>query len=168
MARSKISECCWARKSPRPPLPRSWTSPALPSTTSSRPERSSQAEHKARPALCCISTVIWSLPLCAAAGQEPDTGAGLNSAAPHGYSGIQKQPRRLSVHDEFRDLDHATIFATCCSSRVSCLFRACRGELFAAGAGPRPPPSHPGEPRATICALLLAQDPQYQTAVARA
>ncbi len=27
-----------------------------------RLERSSQAEHKARPALCCISTVIWSLP----------------------------------------------------------------------------------------------------------
>ena len=60
--RSKISECCWARMSQRPPLPRSWTSPALPSTTSSRLERSSQAEHKARPALCCISTVIWSLP----------------------------------------------------------------------------------------------------------
>ena len=62
MARSKMSECCWARMSQRPPLPRSWTSPVLPSTTSSRLERSSQAEHKARPALCCISTVIWSLP----------------------------------------------------------------------------------------------------------
>ena len=30
--------------------------------SSSRLERSSQAEHKARPALCCISTAIWALP----------------------------------------------------------------------------------------------------------
>ena len=78
------------------------------------------------------------------------------------------------IRDEARAQDcpepqfEANSFATCCSSRVSCLFRARRGELFAAGAGPRPPPSHPGEPRATICALLLVQDPQHQTAAARA
>ena len=40
-----------ARMSPRPPSPRYSTSPALPSTTSSRPARSLQADPKARTAL---------------------------------------------------------------------------------------------------------------------
>ena len=38
----------WARKSRRPQLPRSWTSPVPPSTTSSRRARSGQADEKAR------------------------------------------------------------------------------------------------------------------------
>ena len=40
-----------ARMSPRPPSPRYWTSPAPPSTTSSRPARSLRADPKARTAL---------------------------------------------------------------------------------------------------------------------
>ena len=44
----KTSGRCWARMSPRPPSPRYSTSPAPPSTTSSRPARSLQADPKAR------------------------------------------------------------------------------------------------------------------------
>ena len=50
-ARSKTSGRCWARMSPRPRSPRYWTSPAPPSTTSSRPARSLRADPKARTAL---------------------------------------------------------------------------------------------------------------------
>ena len=49
--------------------------------------------------------------LCAAAGQEPDDGPGINSAAPHRRPGAANAT--LSVHDELRELNHATIFATC-------------------------------------------------------
>ena len=50
-ASSKTSGRCWARMSPRPLSPRYWTSPAPPSTTSSRPARSLRADPKARTAL---------------------------------------------------------------------------------------------------------------------
>ena len=50
-ASSKTSGRCWARMSPRPRSPRYWTSPAPPSTTSSRPARSLRADPKARTAL---------------------------------------------------------------------------------------------------------------------
>ena len=50
-ASSKTSGRCWARMSPRPRSPRYWTSPAPPSTTSSRPARSLPADYKARTAL---------------------------------------------------------------------------------------------------------------------
>ena len=53
-ARSKTSGRCWARMSPRPPSPRYSTSPAPPSTTSSRPARSLQADPKARTALMFV------------------------------------------------------------------------------------------------------------------
>ncbi len=50
-ASSKTSGPCWARMSPRPRSPRYWTSPAPPSTTSSRPARSLRADYKAPTAL---------------------------------------------------------------------------------------------------------------------
>ena len=52
--------------------------------------------------------------------------------------------------------------------RLSFLFRARRVEFFAGAAGPRLPSFRPGGSRATTCALLLVQEPQYRVAVARA
>ena len=45
-ARRKTSGCYWARKSRRPQLPKSWTSPVPPFTTSSRLARSCQTDEK--------------------------------------------------------------------------------------------------------------------------
>ncbi len=66
--------------------------------------------------------------LCAVA--DTGDGPGINSAAPHRRPGAANAT--LSVHDELRELNHATIFATCCSSRILCLFRARRLGAFAA------------------------------------
>ena len=57
-----------ARMSPRPPSPRYWTSPAPPSTTSSRPARSLPADPKTRTALMLYfntnvgATLTWRRP----------------------------------------------------------------------------------------------------------
>ena len=112
-----------------------------------------------------LTDTVFGMTYAPPPAKNQTTGPGLTALLP---TGVQEQPMPLSVHDELRELNHATIFATCCSSRILCLFRTRRVEPFAAVAGPCLPHPHPGEPRATMCGLLLVQDSQHQTAEARA